>query len=245
MRLAHISDLHVGRIKTRRIVELRDSLNRERIDHVLLTGDVTDGGKATQLKAFRGIFDGMAAYDRMTIVPGNHDRLGDDVSQEMMDKRVYTKTFDGVYIIKVDTTGPHNKALVLCHGIIELQVLASIEAALDAAPKNHVVVIMFHHHPMPAAPDSIWERILGWLNFSFLTKELTLGRRLIEMATGKADLILHGHMHTPSSLVIPGPRELRIYNAGCTPQLRRYRIFECVGGKLNPEVSWQSVARSE
>lgn len=242
-RIAHISDLHFGRIKTKRLIELKDSLKRQEVDHIMLTGDITDTGKQQQWDKFQEIFKEL--MNKIVLVPGNHDRVGDDVAQQMMDKRVETLTLSDemIHIIKVDTTGPHNKALVICHGIVGQKVLNKIEDEIEKSPKDHLIIIMFHHHPIKLPADTWYEKLASWINWTSLTMELKLGQRVIDASDGHVDMILHGHRHTPSSLLIPNEvRPLAIYNAGSTPGLRRYRIFECENGKLVDHVKWVSTS---
>jgi predicted MPP superfamily phosphohydrolase len=91
-RIAHLSDLHIvgerfgfriesGRAGPRgngRVEELLARLavihQREPLDHILITGDITDAGRAPEWAEF---FTMISAYpglvDRMMLLPGNHD----------------------------------------------------------------------------------------------------------------------------------------------------------------------------
>lgn len=237
MLIAHISDLHVGKIKEKRLIELRNSLKTNKIDRVLITGDVTDSGRTKQWNRFLSIFADIIDYS--TIVPGNHDRIGDDIAELIMDQRIQTHADENIYVIKVDTTGPHNKVLVLCHGIVGYKVLRRMKEIINEAPKNKFVIVMFHHHPIKLPEDTWYERLASYVRWKSLTMELKLGQRVIDSSLGKVDAILHGHRHTPSSMLLPSDdRPLAIYNAGCTPALKRYRTFEIKKGKLVGYPTW-------
>ena len=72
MRLAHVSDLHFGRIRDERILNaLRDDIARQGCDAIVITGDLTQRARPWQFKA-------AAEWMRMLdmpflVIPGNHD----------------------------------------------------------------------------------------------------------------------------------------------------------------------------
>ena len=58
------------------------------------------------------------------------------------------------------------------------------------------------------------------------TSELERGRNLVARVHGRCDLILHGHRHTPRGARLFGSlRPIHIYNAGCSTELGRVRVF--------------------
>src|SRR5215831_1955466 len=79
----HLSDLHVGKdpATDRAAVALCEALQSEP-GAVLLTGDVTHRGRRSELRRFYEIFE--PVLDRTIAVPGNHDRLGDDLRDAFM-----------------------------------------------------------------------------------------------------------------------------------------------------------------
>lgn len=237
MKLAHISDLHFGRkVFDKSLRKLASSLEKE-VDHVILTGDITEHGFNKQYKAFQDTFEDLIDKNRITIVAGNHDRLGDNIARYVMSDRVSVEEHKGLFIIRVDSTGPHNKWLIYGHGIICSKVLSSIEHALRYALKNKLVVILLHHHPIPLPEETFFEEISRHLKWPFAA-ELHLGKELISLARGRADLICHGHRHVPFELTLPGSRPLGIYNAGCTPRLEKYRVFTHEDGVQTKDVKW-------
>src|SRR2546423_5652202 len=136
--LAHLSDLHLGAsaVHLQRAEELVGALLAVNVDQVVLTGDITDGGHAHELELFERTFAPLLATKRLTVVPGNHDRLGDDLGAIFMPGgRVDTVEVPGAFLVRVDSTGPHNRTSFLagprpiCEGI-----LGEISEALDRAP---------------------------------------------------------------------------------------------------------------
>ncbi|MFL5302170.1 MAG: metallophosphoesterase family protein, partial [Anaeromyxobacteraceae bacterium] len=81
--LAHVSDLHLGRdARTDAAAALVRALLHEGVDDVLVTGDVTHRGRDRELATFERLFAPLA--DRLVVVPGNHDRAGDDLAARLM-----------------------------------------------------------------------------------------------------------------------------------------------------------------
>jgi hypothetical protein len=97
---------------------------------------------------------------------------------------------------------------------------------VDLAPSGTLVVLMLHHHLLPLPPEGLPERIsnlLGWPSAA----ELPRGRELLGRIRGRCDVVMHGHRHVAGEVRVasPGGRELRVMNAGSTPQLGRARIL--------------------
>jgi 3',5'-cyclic AMP phosphodiesterase CpdA len=244
-RFAHISDVHVGRsLETNAsAARLCEVLVESGIEHVIATGDLTHRGTERELAAFQAIFAPLIERGRMTMVPGNHDCLGDDVSQAFMPgRRVQSVALPGVYIVRVNSTGPHNRSWINGHGSLDDADLKAIDAALDAAPAGHLVVIALHHHVLPMPEEHAMERLSSWLGFAF-TSELTRGRDLIRRARGRCDLVLHGHRHIPRCARLFGaPRPMSVFNAGCSTELGRVRVFAHDGaGSLLGAPLWLDV----
>jgi predicted phosphodiesterase len=230
--LAHVSDLHLGRdtATDRAAAQVCDALLAARVDEVLVTGDVTNRGRAAEHARFERIFAPLR--ERLVLVPGNHDRLGDDMARRMMRGRVEVERRPGLHLVRVDSTAPHNRTLLEGHGALSAGDVAAIDAAVDAAPRGALVVLMLHHHLLPLPPEGIGERLaelLGWPHAA----ELPCGRELLRRLRGRCDVVAHGHRHTASELVVADrARPLRVMNAGCTPELGRARLLTHAGGRI-------------
>jgi 3',5'-cyclic AMP phosphodiesterase CpdA len=241
--LAHLSDLHFGAspMHAESAREIVGALRAADVDHVVVTGDITNAGRAQEWELFHGTFAPLFAEGRVTVVPGNHDRLGDDVGGACMGgRRVDTVSLPGAHLVRVDSTGPHNRSSVLAgHGRVCERVLAEISAALDAAPADALVVILLHHHPVVLPAEGLLERLSATLNLPF-TAELSLGVEMLRQAVGRCDLVLHGHRHVPSARILDptGPRPLRVYNAGCSTLRRGMNVFTHAAGALRGEPRW-------
>lgn len=244
MKLVHISDLHLGKsVETeRRAIALRDAVMATDDHHVVVTGDITHGGRIAELASFWRIFAPLAAHDRITVVPGNHDRLGDDVADAIQaGPRVSVRELPGLYLVCFDSTGPHNRSWLSGHGVMTEDDVLQIAAAVARAPLRTVVAVLLHHHVLPLPADHAAERLVSWLGWPYCD-ELEQGRALVVALRGRCDVILHGHRHTPRSarLFQDDLRPLHICNAGSSTQLGHVRVFAHQHGRLIGEPTWLS-----
>jgi 3',5'-cyclic AMP phosphodiesterase CpdA len=225
--LAHLSDLHLGANRTteRAARALVDALAAEREQHVVITGDVTHRGRRDEYALFREVIAPLERAGRVTIVPGNHDRMGDDIGSALAGgRRVWTESSEGLHLVCVDSTAPHNRVKWRCHGDICDRVLADVDAALAAAPASATVAVLLHHHPLPLPEETFAEHFAKAVGWPF-TAELHLGQRLLANCLGRADLVLHGHRHVPRhfSARASNGRELVVLNAGSSTEMRAWR----------------------
>ena len=240
--LAHLSDLHFGSgIRTEdRARMLASSLAFADVDHVVVTGDITHRGREVEYEAFIDAFSGLAKAGRLTVIPGNHDRPGDDVADSIMEgERVRVEVRDGLYLVLVDSTGPQNRIMWQGHGMITRQDLADLDAALDAAPDDRLTVVLMHHHPYPLPEEGALEVLASWIGLPY-ADELDVGPDFLRVVRGRCDLLLHGHRHIPRVRVLDPDlaRPLRIYNAGSSSELGRVRVFQHRDGALTCAPLW-------
>jgi predicted phosphodiesterase len=239
--LAHLSDLHMGRSEEddAQAEKLARALVEIGIDHVLVTGDVTHRGRRHEWELFEETFARLRAAGRVTVVPGNHDRLGDDLGDTIMPgARVQCVTTDNLHIVRVNSTGDHNRSWIQGHGVLHAGDLDAIDAALDETPRDHLAVIALHHHVVPLPEEHAAERLSSFLNLPF-TIELGRGRELVQRLRGRCGLVLHGHRHVPRAVRLQeGMHAVRIFNAGSSTILGGARVFEHAGGVLVNSPWW-------
>ena len=240
--LAHCSDLHLGKPGAEEAARaLCGTLLEAGVDHLLVTGDITHSGREDEYALFLEVF---AAFGgRMTVVPGNHDRIGTGVAHHLMPggSRVAVATPPGLYVVRVDSSGPHNANPRVAHGELSEQDLAEVREALEAAPPGRLAVVALHHHLLPMPEDSVAER---WIHaLGIITEhEVARGHELLSLVLGRADLLLHGHRHRPTGETLGegGPRPLGIFNAGSSTELCRARLFLHEGGELRGAPLWSA-----
>jgi Icc protein len=240
--LAHLSDLHLGRGGAEAQALARVVAAAGEADVVLVTGDLTEGGRATEYEAFRRLTAPIS--DRLVVLPGNHDRCGDDLGPRLMGGvRVDTVRRRGCTIVRIDSTAPHNRVFWLSHGRLCERVLEEVDAALATAPTDELIIVALHHHLIPLPAEGFWEHVSELLFLPNHT-ELGLGRALLKTVRGRADLVLHGHRHVPRQFVVDpdAARPLHVYNAGSTTALGAFRTFGFDGRRLTRAPAWVEVA---
>ena len=238
--LAHISDLHLGRSPEHdaEVASLVDALDG--IDHVVLSGDVTDRGRTADHARFEALFGGLIARGRLSVIPGNHDRLGDDLGARLhKGPRVQVSRKSGLHLVRVDSTGSHNRFLLAGHGLLDERVLDAVSAAVESATPGHLVVVTLHHHLLPLPEETFPELLATRVGLPYAT-ELRHGAALLQRLRGRCDLVLHGHRHVPFSTTLwAGERRpLGLFNAGCSPALGRFRIFAHAAGRVLGAPGW-------
>lgn len=238
--LAHLSDLHLGHGRRSRehAEALVDAALKADFDHVLVTGDVTHRGRWSEYEAFLDVFRPLIVRGKLLLVPGNHDRNGDDIAEDITGgHRVQTYSDEELYCVLFDSTAPHNRFSVSAHGQVTATDFEQLDDAFERAPKGALVVGAMHHHPYPLPEESTIERLSAWLGLPF-THELDQGAAMLSFLSGRCDVILHGHRHVPTATALRGPRPLRIYNAGSSTELGCFRVFEYCDGQLQGAPRW-------
>lgn len=241
-KLAHLSDLHLDltRESDATATALVETLLAERVDHVVVTGDLTHQGSRSEYQRFRDIFSPLLDAGRLTFIPGNHDRTGEDAGGQWMNgQKVRVERHEGLYLVCVDSTGAHNRNYFACHGELTRAELDAVDAALCAAPTGALTAVLVHHHVLPLPEESFPERFathMGWPHAS----ELSLGAELIRRVQGRCDLILHGHRHVPREFDLGRfqGRALRVFNSGSSIELGGFRLFHHAAGRLVGEPAW-------
>jgi len=247
--LAHVSDLHIGKsVETeRRAIGIRDALVAAGVDHVVITGDLTHRGRMGELAVFWRIFSPFRDRERLTIIPGNHDCLGDDVSDAIQDgPRVTVARAPGLHLVRFNSTGRHNRNWLTGQGAMTGEDVHAIERAASTARPGDVVAVLLHHHVLPLPADHAAERLSEWFGWPY-AEELQRGTALLAALRGRCDLILHGHRHTPrqSTFFQEEARPLSIFNAGSSTELGRVRVFCHDEGSLMSEPGWLSTVPAQ
>ncbi|MBK6915987.1 MAG: metallophosphoesterase [Deltaproteobacteria bacterium] len=238
--LVHLSDLHfgAGRRLERRTSALVQRLVDDDVDHVVVTGDVTENGTFAQFERFARVFEPLAARGRLTVVPGNHDRLGDDIAElTMAGERVRVRRAPGLHLVLCDSTRRRPGLAIVAHGELPAPELDAIEAALASAEPGALVCVLLHHHVTHMPHESLFEALGSALGLPF-ADPLASGPELLRRLRGRCDLVLHGHRHRPSERWLGGPRPLGIFNAGCSPALQTARRFVHAAGRLLGAPQW-------
>lgn len=206
--LAQLSDTHFdshahNAERVERVMAYLADLPR-RPDAILVTGDITDSGKAEEFEQARAA---LVADVPVWVLPGNHDDranlrevlLGEPPSYEPINQAL---RLDGLTVALLDSTVPGESG-----GELSADTYAWLAELLRDTPADTAVLLALHHPPMPmystvvdpirlANPDRLEQivaaddRILGVVTGHMHSMATTLfGGRQLVVAPSVASLI--------------------------------------------------------
>jgi 3',5'-cyclic AMP phosphodiesterase CpdA len=186
--IAHLSDLHFGRIDPVLLEPLHEAVSGVAPDLIAVSGDFTQRARQTEFKAARAFLD---RFDKPQLyVPGNHDipfynvarrfftpltRYRKHISEELEPEYVD----DEMIVIGINTA----RSLAIGEGRINGRQVARVVARLATVPPA-VLRIVVTHHPFDLPPGVHERRLLGRNKMA-----------MAQLATANADLFLSGHLH--------------------------------------------------
>ena len=195
-RIAHISDLHFGRIDPVVVEGLAHSLQAAKPDLIVASGDFTQRARHSEFAAARAFLDGMPAP--VFAVPGNHDLPAYDLIERAWDpyrryRRYISADLEPVWcdeevgIVGIKSSRRLPLATTWAIGHVSRRQLQRALARLDAMPDRLVRIVVVHHPLLlPEAPAQPLAR-----------HAFTGGaaRALAALAGHKVQLVLSGHLH--------------------------------------------------
>ena len=187
--LAHISDLHFGRLDPKVLEPLRSKLHALAPNLLVVSGDLTQRARKSQFRDAREYLDTLPKPQ--LVVPGNHDiplynvfkrflaplanyrrAMGDDLEPDYFD--------DEMAVVGVNTA----RSLVFKGGRINEKQAEAVRAKLCGQPEG-VTKVVVTHHPFDVPKHSGEEdQIVGRARMA-----------LEKLAGCGADLLLSGHLH--------------------------------------------------
>jgi 3',5'-cyclic AMP phosphodiesterase CpdA len=186
--LAHLSDLHFGRIDPAVLEPLRAAVVSARPDLIAISGDFTQRARRTEFAAARAFLDTL--QPPKLLVPGNHDvplwnvaarfltplaRYKSHISPELEPEHVDEE----MIVLGVNTA----RSLTRGEGRINMRQVDRIVQRLADAPPSLIRIIVTHH-PFDLPPGVSERRLLGRAR-----------RAMARLAAANADLFLSGHLH--------------------------------------------------
>lgn len=186
--LAHISDLHFGRVDEAVLDPLRACLERIAPHLLVISGDLTQRARAEQFEAAREYLDTLP--QPQLVVPGNHDVPLYNVFKRFVNplknyRRYITGDLEPFFVDdEIAVAGVNTaRSLTFKDGRINEEQIELLKARFDAVD-DHVAKVVVTHHPfdLPEGKDP----------------DLLVGRAEEAMkafADCGADILLSGHLH--------------------------------------------------
>jgi 3',5'-cyclic AMP phosphodiesterase CpdA len=187
--IAHLSDLHFGRIDHALLEPLRRSLERLQPHLLVVSGDLTQRAKPHEFREARRYLDTLPKPQ--IVVPGNHDVPLYNVFQRFFTPLSKFRRFisdetqpsyvdDEIAVLGVNTA----RSLVFKGGRVNEHQVEHIRSSLCAVDER-VVKMVVSHHPFDL-PD-------GWDEDDVVGRA---GMALQMLAHCGVDILLAGHVHT-------------------------------------------------
>lgn len=202
IRIAHISDIHVGsnhfvsNLLNRAIVEI----NEMNPDMVLVSGDLTNDGFRQQYSAVKAYLENIEC-ERLSVIPGNHDsrNVGYVHFEDLFGSRNNVTYLPGVTVVAMDSSQPD-----LNEGRLGRQNYRWMIEKFNVP--NDFKIVALHHHLLPL-PGTGRERNIIEDAGDFLQLLVDEG----------IDLVLSGHKHVPHAWRF---EHFYLVNAGTVSSLR-------------------------
>lgn len=276
IRIAHLSDLHIldltgvksaqlllnkritgwVNLKVKRsshhkpwVVEaMADDLAARRVDHVVVTGDLTNLSLDPEFERAKAILERMGyGPEQVSVVPGNHDVYTRGAERSQRFARHFAKYLTSdfavggnghpsgpfpyvrlrgpVAIIGISTAVARAPLVASgWAGEAQLDVLAKL---LDREELRGKTVVVLAHHPITNPKGSVATVLRGW-------SEVGAMRKLLGHSAGS--LALHGHLHHRVHEVIEAEGG-RIHRLGATSASLLHRDPDMMSGYNLYEIS--------
>lgn len=211
----------------------RDLAGRE-LDHICVTGDITNLGLPLEFQAADRWLAARAPSDAITFVPGNHDAyvaaslraMHECFSRWLPDAYPFTHRHAGVLFIGLSTAVA--TAPFLATGRIGAGQLGRLASLLKKTAKESVYRILLLHHP----PGR------GIVKPRKALRDAAELNRLL--ADNPVDLVLHGHGHRAAHYTLPAAGgAIPVFGAGAASLIHRerartghYHVFELTDREL-------------
>ncbi|MBP2227490.1 3',5'-cyclic AMP phosphodiesterase CpdA [Azospirillum agricola] len=189
-RLAHISDLHFGRIDHKVVDGLLADLAAQRPDLIVISGDLVQRAKPRHFEAARAFLRELTAP--YLVVPGNHDIPVYNVFRRFTDpfghyRRYISADLSPIHVdseiavLGINTARP--VILDFSEGRMNKAQIQRVREVFCELPET-VFKVLFTHHPFLPPPDSPDTRLVGRHKLA-----------LPALESCGVDLMLAGHLH--------------------------------------------------
>jgi 3',5'-cyclic AMP phosphodiesterase CpdA len=272
MKIGHISDIHVLELRDIRpwqffnkrvtgglnlLVDRGDRhsaevvhtalehLEEAGVDHIAVTGDVTNLAIESEFAAVARIFAQISGSpEAVSVVPGNHDYyVRDSVERRLFETYLADYIRSDLPEYQLDTGYPFCKLLgeevaligmnsgvvsppMFAIGTVDDDELERTEDLLDdPRVRDRFTIVMIHHPVLPFEHATV----------RFMRRLTNAERVLRRLRIHQVDLLIHGHNHHFGTYEVPhlrGSGTMRICEAGSS-SVTTYEGDEAFGGKFN------------
>jgi 3',5'-cyclic AMP phosphodiesterase CpdA len=194
---------------------LLDALLGSRLDHLVVTGDVTFSGETREFERVAELLRPFSEAGKLTVVPGNHDVWTEDSVETARFLRIVGP--DGRGMKKAAPSYPHvvplgDEAVLVAldsarygddpwttPGRLGAEQLRSArEVAKEHQKSGRAVLLAFHHHvvlPPERIPSDVHLARMALFDADQIVRTVA-GQRIAA--------VLHGHRHTAFRVDLPG-----------------------------------------
>jgi 3',5'-cyclic AMP phosphodiesterase CpdA len=241
--LAHLSDLHFGRLDRATVRALITTITEAKPDIVVVSGDLTQRAKVGEFREAREFLEALPSPQ--IVVPGNHDVPLYNVLVRALKplqnyKRYISKDLepffcdDEIAIVGINTA----RSLTFKNGRINRQQVARSCARLETCGENRTRIIV-SHHPFDLPQTDEIHGLVGRAHMA-----------MSSFARCRVDLILSGHLHVSHTsestprYKIPGHSALVIHAGTATSTRARgernsFNIIQVDGQSVSVEcLAW-------
>jgi Icc protein len=224
-RIAHLSDVHTldpahrrsstryrfatkfvsmgrpvdPRSRARKLVRGLEAAKASGADHVVITGDLTEMGDATEFEHFAGLLEDAKMPDGgVTLVPGNHDAYTSAAAwrralEGPLKRYAETSATDAgklvvrgdIAFLPIDTSC--FQSIARSGGLFTPEAARAVQARIDdPSLADKTIVLVMHHPPFIQHSDPVSEWVDGLRGCKHVLEMLAQHPRV---------QILHGHMH--------------------------------------------------
>ena len=156
-RFAWLSDTHIGSGTAEQdlLAAIRDINGREDIQFVILSGDITEFGSTTQLRAARGLLDSLRKP--YYLIPGNHDmkwsESGTTMFRKIFGDEHFVFEWQGIFFIGLHE-GPRMR---MGDGFFAPEDLRWLDSTLAHIRDRHQKIVMVTHYPVDSSIANWYE----------------------------------------------------------------------------------------
>lgn len=221
----------------------------QQADHAIVTGDLSNLGAASELREAMATLSSFGfSGDRLTVVPGNHDRInlrGTSDWEDVVGAGTWPslqRINDDIFALSIDSTA-HGTNLdwrdmiaLNSRGFVSSDDIIKADALLASVPREAMKILCVHHHLVDLPHDGYVDEWADKLD-TRLAGKAENAEVLLDVAVARGvGLILFGHRHRPTH----DHFEIRGIPASCSGAVTqpdpsgalRYRAFDFDGPRI-------------